>query len=245
VKIVLVAHARSGSNSLVEILQLHPAIDKIENEPFNERYVTWDPDHQDYVARLQSGESLDDVVAEVFAGADGLKLLSYQLDDTSFVSLTHRAGVKILTLRRRNWLQTAISHTVAMSTDLWQAWRATEPLENYYRDIGALELDSVRTFLDWTKREIERTQRLTADLDALHLRYEDLYTGAMKSRVRALAEMWEFLDLEPVDSPAIRHYLSPVVQQARPSTYGNITNLAEIETELGSDEWGHVAIGTE
>lgn len=244
-KVVLIAHARSGSNSLVEVLQLHPAIARIENEPFNERYVTWAPDHQDFVARLRSGESFEDVLAEVFANADGLKVLSYQLDDDALASLTHRSDVRVLTLRRRNLLQTAISQTVAMATDLWQAWNASKPLEDYYTDIGALDMASIRTFMDWTRIEIERTQRLTADIDALHLRYEDLYTGTMDARVETVAAIWSFLNLASVDSPDIRRFLSPVMQQARTSTYGKISNLDEIEAELGSDEWGHVAIGVE
>jgi len=245
VKVVLVAHARSGSNSLVEILQAHPAIEKIENEPFNERYVTWAPDHQDYVARLQSGESCDDLLDEILCAADGIKTLGYQLDDAALLSLTRRPDVRVLTLRRRNVLQTAISQAVATKTELWQAWRATKPLEDYYADIGDLDLAELRTYMDWRRSEVARVARLTAGIDAMHLRYEDLYAGPMDSRVTAVNEMWHFLGLEPVNSPEIRHFLSPAVQQARGSTYGNITNLAEIEAELGTDEWGHVAIGTE
>jgi hypothetical protein len=151
----------------------------------------------------------------------------------------------VLTLRRRNLLQTAISQGVAMSTDLWQAWNATKPLDEYYADIGALDLASLRTWMEWTQHEIARTQQATVAVDALHLRYEDLYTGPPENRARVVAGIWRFLDLPPADTDEIRHYLSPAVQQARTDTYGNITNLDEIEAELGSDVTGHVAIGTE
>ena len=41
-KLVLFAHARSGSSTLLRILQLHPALHIVE-EPFHDQYATWNP----------------------------------------------------------------------------------------------------------------------------------------------------------------------------------------------------------
>jgi hypothetical protein len=41
-KLVLFAHARSGSSTLYRILQSHPALHIVE-EPFNRHYQEWNP----------------------------------------------------------------------------------------------------------------------------------------------------------------------------------------------------------
>ncbi len=48
-RLVVVAHPRSGSNTLVESLDCHPDLTLL-NEPFNENFSTWLPANPDYRA---------------------------------------------------------------------------------------------------------------------------------------------------------------------------------------------------
>jgi hypothetical protein len=49
-RLVVVAHPRSGSNSLVEILDCHPELTLLD-EPFNENFSSWLPANPDYLAK--------------------------------------------------------------------------------------------------------------------------------------------------------------------------------------------------
>lgn len=102
---VVVAHPRSGSNSLVEILDRHRRV-SIVNEPFNENFASWGANNQ------------------LFAEFAGWKELSYQVDDDALATLVGRHDAKVATLRRRNVLQTAVSQLVAERTGLWKTWDA-------------------------------------------------------------------------------------------------------------------------
>jgi hypothetical protein len=61
---VLIAHPRSGSNCVVEILDARPDL-SVLNEPFNENFTTWQDGNPDYRARLRDTAALDDVLAEM------------------------------------------------------------------------------------------------------------------------------------------------------------------------------------
>src|SRR5215472_12584666 len=77
-KLVVVAHPRSGSNSLVEILDCHPELTLLV-EPFNENFTTWLPGNPDYRAAVTDVTSLDRVVDGILADYSGFKVHSYQL----------------------------------------------------------------------------------------------------------------------------------------------------------------------
>ena len=55
---MVVAHPRSGSNSLVEILDSHPELTLL-NEPFNEKYATWPRDGSWLLASSGSRRMVD------------------------------------------------------------------------------------------------------------------------------------------------------------------------------------------
>ena len=79
-RLIFFAHPRSGSSSLLRILQLHPDLHVLE-EPFNEGYTSWAPGNQDYLSRIHDTSSLDAVLAEIFEAYNGVKILNYQLAD--------------------------------------------------------------------------------------------------------------------------------------------------------------------
>jgi LPS sulfotransferase NodH len=241
-RVVVLAHPRSGSNSLVEILERHRSV-SIVNEPFNEHYASWDPGNADYASRLRDDGAISNVLDELFAEFTGLKVLSYQLDDASLATLVGRREVKVIALRRRNLLRTGVSQVVAEATGLWKTWDADRDLEDYYRGLPALDIEKVAARMQWSRTEAARVAAVVARLAPgrrVRIDYEDLYESPLDSARGLVSKVWSFLDLEPVDDPAIDHFLSDAVRQARESTYGNIPNLAEVEAELGSDADGHL-----
>ncbi|HUF33938.1 MAG TPA: hypothetical protein VMN58_12100 [Acidimicrobiales bacterium] len=243
---VVLAHPRSGSNSLVEILDRHPQV-SIVNEPFNENFASWDASNPDYVARLGNGELFEGLLDELFAAFTGLKELSYQIDDAALAALVGRPEVKVVALRRRNVLQTAVSQVVAERTGLWKTWDAERDLADYYRGHPALDVAEVASRMEWTCGETARVDAAVAGLGPdrlMSVDYEDLYESSPGDARAVMSDLWSFLDLEPVNDAAVDHFLSESVRQARPSTYGQIPNLAEVEAALGNDTTGHLPAWT-
>ena len=241
-RVVVLAHPRSGSNSLVEILERHRSV-TIVNEPFNEHFASWHANNPDYVARLRAGEPIGRLLDELLAQFTGLKVLSYQLKDAELTALLERSDVKVLALRRRNLLQTAVSQVLAELTGLWKTWDADQPLEAYYRGAPALDVADVSRRMEWSRNEVARVAAALSNLGpdrALRVDYEDLYEAPLRDGRALVNRIWTFLDLEPVEDPAIDHFLSDAVRQARASTYGQIPNLAEIEAALGNDVDGYL-----
>ncbi len=241
-RVVVLAHPRSGSNSLVEILDRHRYV-SIVNEPFNENFASWGPNNPDYAARLSDGESFEDLLDELFSTFTGLKELSYQVDDDALATLVGRPDVKVIALRRRNVLQTALSQVIAERTGLWKTWDAERALEDYYHGLPALDVAELASRMQWTSDETARIDAAVAALAPgrlMRVDYEDLYESQPHEAQAVVRHIWSFLDLEPVDAAVVGHFLSDAVRQARPSTYGQIPNLAEVEAALGNDATGHL-----
>jgi hypothetical protein len=132
---------------------------------------------------------------------------------------------------------------VAESTGLWKTWDADGRLEDYYGGLPALDLAKVATRMEWSRGEAARVAAASASLGpdrVASLDYEDLYEVSLADAREVLDGVWTFLDLDPVEDPAIAHFLSDAVRQGRASTYGRIPNLAEVEAALGNDANGHL-----
>lgn len=154
-----------------------------------------------------------------------------------------RSDVRVIALRRRNLLQTALSQVVAEQTGLWKTWDAVGPLEDHYGNLAPVDLDTVADRIRWTVHEVARVDSASATVNpacVLRVAYEDLYFAAPLDQDAWLAELWAFLELPPCCDPAMRHYLSEGVRQARRSTYGRLSNLDEIEARFGDDATGHL-----
>jgi LPS sulfotransferase NodH len=237
--VVVIAHPRSGSNSLVEILSLAlPA--PLLNEPFNERHHTWGADARDWRSRVHDIASLDEVIAEITMTWSGIKVLGYQLDLPLLEHLLHRSDVRVIRLRRRNLLETVVSNLVALQTNLWKAWGVDGDLEDHYRELAPIALDEVRELLRHTRARLDEVEEILdrRTSPTLRVQYEDLYLDATDA---TLDELWRFLDVDPPSDDRIAYYLDPAqVQMARPDTYGRLPNIAEIEAVLGNDDVGHL-----
>ena len=243
-RLVLLAWPRSGSSSLWRILQAHPDLVLLPDEPFNENFVDWSPDNPDYLARAYDIKALDTVLAELLELYDGIKVLSYQLDEEQLRHLVLRPDLRIIFISRRNLLQTAVSDRVAKQTKLWNRWDAdpAEPLERYYGSLDPLDLDDLRryvreltTHLHW----VGSVLKLREDGHVFQLNYEHLYFATREAQHAQLSGLWSFLELAPLSAPEVDHYLDPeTAKLGGQATYGRLPNAAEIDAALGADETG-------
>ncbi|HEY3735273.1 MAG TPA: hypothetical protein VGL63_15295 [Streptosporangiaceae bacterium] len=242
-RLILLAWPRSGSSSLWGILQAHPALELLPDEPFNENFAGWSPANPDYLARIHDVESLDAVLAGLFERYRGIKVLSYQLDEELLRHLILRPDLRIIFISRRNLLQTAVSDRIAKQTKLYNRWDvSSQPLERYYDALEPLDLGDLRGYvrdlashLHW----VESVLSLRADGRTLRLRYEDLYFATRPAQRAQLSAVWSFLDLTPLSAPETDYYLDPrTAKLGGRQTYGRLPNGAEIDAALGADETG-------
>ncbi len=243
-RVVLLAWPRSGSSSLWGILAAHPDLDLLPDEPFNEGFADWAPDNPDYLARIHDIESLDTVLTELFERYRGIKVLSYQLDEEQLRHLIERPDLRIIFISRRNLLQTAVSDRIAKQAKLWNRWDADQerPLEQYYDALEPLDLEDLRSYISELAphlRWIESLLNLRQDDRTLRLNYEDLYFATPQAQRAQLSALWSFLDLTPPSAPEVDYYLDPrTAKLGGPQTYGRLSNAAEIDAALGTDETG-------
>jgi hypothetical protein len=131
---IFIAHPRSGSSSLFQIMQLQPQLNLLE-EPFNKGYAEWSPDGKTYRDKLVDLPSFEKVLADISARYDGLKMLNYQLDDYKNSYLFKRKDLLFIFLRRRNILQSVMSVMIAVQTGLWKKWEMKKTMVEYYQNL--------------------------------------------------------------------------------------------------------------
>ncbi|MEM8536195.1 MAG: hypothetical protein AAGF95_35545 [Chloroflexota bacterium] len=68
-QLIFFAHARSGSSSLLKILQLHPDLHLVE-ELFHEDFARWSPDNPNYRDQLHDRASLDKRICHILEGTN-------------------------------------------------------------------------------------------------------------------------------------------------------------------------------
>lgn len=235
--LIFFAHPRSGSSSLFRILQLHPALQLLE-EPFNEHFTSWRPGNRNYRDLVHDRASLDAQLAAIFADYNGLKVLDYQLPDDLISHLLHRPGSHVLFLRRRNLLQTVVSNLIALQTQLWKKWDLTQPLEQYYHNLQPLDIDDVQRRVAELQQHLDFCEALIdarPGIAGLKLVYEDLYFGSAEQRNQQVAAIWTWLGLAPLETEQIQYYLDPAeVKINSAATYACLPNAREIEERCGN-----------
>lgn len=246
-KLVVIAHPRSGSNTLVGMLRCQPGITLL-NEPFNENFTSWLPANPDYLSQVTDAISLDRVVDGILDRYSGFKLHTYQLEMGLLAHLLTRTDLHVVFLRRRNLLEAVVSSFIAEQTGLWAAWDRDRDLESYYTDLAPLPLDQVRELLEHTRDDLAAVAtvlRSRTDGHALELFYEDVFLADRETRRRQVESLWSHLGLPPCANPRVDRFVDNAsFRMGGPATYGRLPNLAEVEASLGNDETGHIGYVT-
>lgn len=240
-RLILFAHARSGSSSLYEMLALHPDL-HILQEPFNEGFNDWEPDHPNYLELITDQASLDAQLAAIFAHYNGIKVLQYQLPVELYTYLLRRPDYQIIFLRRRNLLQAVVSVLLAEQTNLWKRWDMQRPLADYYANLQPLSLVEIRERIVELKENLDYYEGVItsrASGSYLKLSYEELYFGSALQQAQLLTQIWCYLDIAPLPIARLQAFLQPAQAQLNsPATYQFLPNAREIHQQLGNDETG-------
>lgn len=239
--IILLAHPRSGSSSLYQILQLHPGLNILE-EPFNEHFTEWNPENKNYRSLVFDIPSLDAQLADIFITYNGVKVLDYQLPDDLAVHLLQRSDCKIIFLRRRNLLQSIVSVLIAEQTHLWKKWEMIKPLEEYYRDLQPLDIADIEQRIRYLKAHLDFFEGVIdtrSAREAIKLTYEELYFASSAQRDRLMYDIWNLLEVMPLAHESYQNYFQPETAKINSvETYSFLPNIREIQQFCGNDETG-------
>jgi hypothetical protein len=240
-KLVLFAHARSGSSTLYRILQSHPAL-HIAEEPFHDKYGTWKPGEKNYVDHIHDIPSLEAQLDELYARYNGIKVLTYQLPEELYTHLLLKSELRIVYLRRKNVLQAAVSALIGGQTGVWKVWDLKQEIVEHYRDLASLPIDKLREIVEWDHASLARYSRV---LDRrpkgsyVKLVYEELYTPDVAANKRVLRPVFDMLGLTMPETEELDRLLDPAITKLNSEeTYRLVPNAVEIDEKLGSDETG-------
>jgi hypothetical protein len=188
--------------------------------------------------------SLDRVVDGILADYSGFKVHTYQLEVELLGHLLCRRDLYVVFLRRRNLLEAVVSGLIAEQTGRWAVWDRDRALEDYYTGLAPLPVEGVRDKLrEITENLAEAAVILRARSDGrvVELCYEDLFLGEPSTRWRLAGSLWSHLGLPPCENPRVGRFLENAsFRMGKPTTYGRLPNLAEIEATFGNDETGHI-----
>lgn len=242
-RVLLLAHPRSGSSNLYEILQIHSELNTCD-EPFNEDRTAWSADNKDYCKLVRDWASLKAVLDEIFTQFNGLKLLSYQLPEAWVERLVGRPDFRVLFVRRKNVLQAVVSNMVAEQTGLWHRWDTCRPPETFYTDLQPLDLGELRTRLDEMAQHLRHLETIIdrrRDRRIHKIVYEEFFFADPVQQRTAIDTLWAFLELDPITSGQIDYFLRPERSRLNSATtYRQLPNADQIESTCGDDETGHL-----
>ncbi len=240
-KVLLFAHPRCGSSNVYQILQLHPALDILE-EPFNENFVSWAPENRDYRALVHDIPSLEEQLADIFMQFDGLKVLNYQLRDELIEHLLLRSDLRVVFMRRRNVLQAVVSNLIAEQTHLWKKWNMTRSLASHYAGLQPLDLVDVQTRVDTVVHHMEWCAAVLdrrANGSVLQIEYERFFFAPPDEQASKVEGLWRFLEVEPIPATDLDYYLRPELTKLNSAaTYRLLPNADELNALCGSDHNG-------
>jgi len=239
--LILLAHARSGSTSLMEILGAHPDV-RMVNEPFSPNR---DRSGGCYHQQVSDQATLEATVQEIFHHYNGMKHLIYQLPLEWNHALVEQCGRRVL-LYRQNMLAAVVSAMLAEQTSTWFGNREAllnEPLQ----PLDVVELGN-RVRLENKLVEEQREFLNRRRLAYIEIAYEELFDAQLPvdERLARVLRLFNSLGYDPPTGESlnrIQNLLKPRYQINDQQTYERIPNIEEIEQTLG-EEFGRLTLGT-
>jgi len=240
---ILLASARTGSTTLADLLNSHPAVSCLR-EPFNpEHGIKWGK--KPYARQLQEGVPLCDVVRDIFSEYTGFKHLTEQLTPANNNALIQFPACRRIFLWRRNHLQRVISNYISMRAGHWHSDVNKILVANFQ----PIDIDELKRRIARQRKQIERYRELCEEMGCFVVSYEDLFDPhhELARKHKLLDEIFDYLGIEksgqlPTSvSERIQALLNPEVRKLNsPLTYQLIPNIEEIEKYLGSVENGYL-----
>jgi hypothetical protein len=240
---MIIASARTGSTTLADLLNVHPAVSCLL-EPFNREHgVLWGKSN--YVQKLENGALLIDVVRSIFSEHQGFKHLLEQLTPAENELLIRFPEAKRIFLWRRNHLQRVVSNHISMSARHWN----NDTNKIMVAKFEPVDIDALSKKLEKQKRHSDRYRQLCVEAGCYELAYEDMFGAecSASEKLRTLDQIFDYLEIARIDrlsdeaAETIKQLLNPQNRKLNSSaTYRLIPNIAEIEAQLGSTDNGYL-----
>jgi hypothetical protein len=243
-RFLIFALARTGSTSLMHVLNCHPQI-RCLREPFN-------PTNVDAIKGASDIASLDQTLNKIWTDYNGFK---HVWDSTGWPfgtrtelnrQLLRTPQHRILFLNRRNILRRLVSYEMSRQSGVWDA-TPSERCKMAAFKFQPIDIHWLGSQLRSEHQHINEYRRVITDngVAYLDLWYEDVFQQAESGRIESLNRIIGFLGGETVNNDRFtllgNQYLDPVNRQLNSeSTYRMIPNSDEIERELGSDDTGRL-----
>lgn len=240
-RLVLLAHARTGSTSLMHLLNLHSDI-QMCHEPFHPSHSTWYPVEENHADLVKDESTLDAQLSKIFRTYTGIKTLSYQLPKSLYGRLLTRDDIKVIFLSRRNILQAAVSGFVAHQTNIWQSSDREKSGSCKVGPLKPVPVDQLRETVGYY-RELDSLYRELVSKkpsnSVLQIFYEDVFSADLEKNRDALRRIFCFVGLEMPQGEQVDRLLDPgQTKVTSEALYSSIPNAALIDQELGSNETG-------
>jgi len=237
-KLIILAHARSGSNLLSSMLKSHPNI-LFFGELFNSVGIYFQ--NQSFRTLENRSKRLRDKFPICFLNRYifrpysskvkyvGFKLFPEQIDQVANASgvqllewLKHQKDTKVILLHRKNLLASIVSFQVAYETKNWQATKEERNQVN-------ITLPYLRANEEFERREsyLEKMRESLRGMDFYEITYEEL-TEEIKDSQK---DILEFLGLE------YHELKSNLVKQQTRNLNEVLENYEELKSQFQGSKW--------
>lgn len=205
---IIFAHARSGSTTLLRILNLCEGIHCPMDEPFHRRYIgsLIDSLCLNYYPEMEKKMRLKFVNAALsflFSRYNGYKHLWCQLTPSDNKAMLRKKNLKVIFLYRKNAFDAVVSNHIAAQTGVWDYYSQKKILlERDVRDVKISKQNILKG-----KKSLEDNKKFYKDfmeknnISYFELRYEDLLGPniALDVKFKKLNEILSFLGAKNVN----------------------------------------------
>jgi LPS sulfotransferase NodH len=187
-KFILISHARSGSNLVINAFKSHPHLEVA---------------HEIFAGHNRNiGESFEPILENLFnkkprsIKAVGCKIFYYHLTNEEWEKISSISDLKVIHLKRKNRLRTITSLKIAFKTDQWGISKKSEGIEKDKKLIR-LDFDEVLKKIE----EIDSWERQTEERFKNHslknIYYEDLAANPHDT----IMDLVKFLGINNLEVP--------------------------------------------
>lgn len=246
-KYIIFAHARSGSTTLLRVLEQHEEL-KMAHEPFSQGYFI-DGLSRKKIREISSKKDLYVSLLDIFRKNNGFKHIQQHIDINLNKELLLLEKVKIIFLYRKNLLETAISSKISSMVKDW-GWnpdKFKEKTKNFkFPSINIKEIEQIINKIKTQNNEY-KSFIMENNIPFFELAYEDLFGPSItyEKKVEIINKIFDFLNKSHISDPKkiekIKHMLNPEeMKTGSVDLYKKIPNIMEIEKTFGSKENGYL-----
>jgi len=222
-KFIIVSHARSGSNLLLNSLNSHPNL-TAEHEIFAAHNRNIGENFQPTLDNLYKERSTN-------IYAVGCKIFYYHLNDDEWQQMSEIPNLKVIHLKRKNRLSMIVSMKVAFKTSQWGITKESERIDADKKQVY-LDYDFLNNSFENIKAWEENTEELFQQSQITNIFYEDL-TSQYGETMNGLFDFLE-VDRIPAEEITSKH------KKQNPEPLSQlIQNFNELKIKFTNTPWEH------